>query len=80
MRTLLIACCCLAPGLSLGGCVSDPAKLGITGPGQQTPPPRASATDQGQDAMPGVTTMGTFYGPTNGGPQTGVSGFWGYNQ
>lgn len=79
MRPLLIACC-LSLSLSLGGCVSDPTRLGITGPGQLAPAPRASATDQGQDVMPGVATMGTFYGPTNGGPQTGSSGFWGYNQ
>jgi len=75
MRPLLIACCCLA----LAGCVSDPSKLGITGPGQMVPPQRSSPADQGQDVMPGVSTMGTFYGPTNGGPQTGASGFWGYN-
>lgn len=75
MRPLLLALSLLA----LAGCVSDPAKLGITGPGQLTPTPRLNATDQGAETMPGVATMGTFYGPTNGGPQTGASGFWGYN-
>ena len=75
MRPLLIACCCLC----LAGCVGDPSKLGITGPGQIVPPATPSPLDQGQDAMPGVSTMGTFYGPSNGGPQTGSSGYWGYN-
>ncbi|MBS0641156.1 MAG: hypothetical protein U1E70_21285 [Acetobacteraceae bacterium] len=75
MRPLLI----ILSLCSLAGCATDPAKLGITGPGQAAPVRRANATDQGSEMMPGVATMGTFYGPTNGGPQTGASGFWGYN-
>ncbi|HVZ10107.1 hypothetical protein [Rhodopila sp.] len=73
MRLLLITVCLLG----LAGCGTDPQALGITGPGQQTPLGGTATFDQ--DRMPGVSTMGTFYGPTNAGPQTGSSGFWGYN-
>ena len=74
MRLLLTALTLLA----LAGCGTDPAKLGITGPGQSSPPQVPSPSDQGADVMPGVTTMGTTYGPSYA-PQTGTSGYWGYN-
>lgn len=75
MRPFLITCCLLP----LAACGTNPASLGITGPGQLAVPARSAPLDSG-DPMPGVSTSGTFYGPTNGGPQTGSSGFWGYNQ
>ena len=65
--------------LGLAACSMDPAALGITGPGQQVVAAPPSPSDQGQQTMPGVATTGTFYGPTNGGPKTGSSGFWNYN-
>jgi hypothetical protein len=74
MRPFLIACCLLG----LAGCGKDPSAFGITGPGQLSVPAKTAPLDSG-DPMPGVTTTGTFYGPTNAGPQTGNSGFWGYN-
>jgi hypothetical protein len=75
MRPLLIALSLLG----LSACAASPASLGITGPGQRTVPTPGVAPGDSTDVVPGVSTTGTFYGPTNGGPQTGSSGFWGYN-
>ena len=55
------------------------AALGIFGPGQHAVLAPDVAPGDSTDVVPGVSTSGTFYGPTNGGPQTGSSGFWGYN-
>jgi len=65
--------------LGLSACAANPGALGITGPGQHPVPAPGVAPGDSTDVIPGVSTTGTFYGPTNGGPQTGSSGFWGYN-
>ena len=75
MRPLLLTLCLLA----LAGCGTDPKALGITGPGQFTVPQPNPTLESGGNPIPGVATMGTFYGPTIGAPQSGTSGFWGYN-
>ncbi len=75
MRPLLLTCCLLA----LAGCGTDPKALGITGPGQLSVPQANPTFDSTGNPTPGVSTMGTFYGPTAGGPQSGTSGYWGYN-
>jgi hypothetical protein len=64
----------------LTACSGDPAKYGITGPGTQPAPvPVKAAETPDTQPVPGVSTMGSSYGPGTGGPSTGSSGFWGYN-
>jgi|GEM_PF-3527380 len=54
--------------LCLAGCVDDPAKLGITGPGQaEAPKPRQEAVPGGDLTLPQI------------GPDTGKGNFFGYN-
>ena len=54
--------------LCLAGCVDDPAKLGITGPGQvEAPKPREDAVPGGDITMPQST------------PNTGSGRYFGYN-
>lgn len=70
----------LAFPLSVAACSGGPQTWGITGPGGR-PGPSAPASPEdarGTNAVPGVSTTGTFYGPNNG-PVTNSSGFYGYN-
>ena len=54
--------------ICLAGCVDDPAKLGITGPGQaEAPKPRKEVVPGGDITLPDV------------GPNTGNGHFFGYN-
>jgi hypothetical protein len=62
----------------LSACSGDPAKYGITGPGTQPVPVAKTAETPDSQPVPGVSTVGSSYGPSNG-PSTGSSGFWGYN-
>jgi hypothetical protein len=74
MRPLLL----LGFLIVLTACSGDPAKYGITGPGTQPVPVAKAADSPDGQPVPGVTTMGSSYGPSNG-PSSGSSGFWGYN-
>jgi hypothetical protein len=64
----------------LTACSGDPRSFGITGPGAPPAPAAAApATDEPDAAAaPGVSTSGSYYGPTNR-PTTGTGNFWGYN-
>ncbi len=64
--------------VALAGCSGDPASYGITGPGVQTTTPGPAINEPDSSPTPGVSTTGTFYGPTDR-PQSGPSGFFGYN-
>ena len=66
--------------LIVAGCSGGPGAYGITGPGQQPLPagPALPGTVPDTYTPPGVSTTGTFYGPTNG-PTAGSSGYYGYN-
>ncbi len=69
----------LALLIVLTGCSGDPRSYGITGPGTAPAPVIASPAETPDAApMPGVSTTGSSYGP-NSRPNTGTSGFWGYN-
>ncbi len=63
----------------LAACSGDPKALGITGPGLQTTPRPSPAFGEDTGANPGAPISGTYFGPSNNGPVTGASGFWGYN-
>jgi hypothetical protein len=63
----------------LTACSGDPRSYGITGPNTEAPPAApAEVAAPDSVAVPGVTTTGPMYGPTQG-PLTGNSGYWGYN-
>lgn len=64
--------------IGLAACSADPKALGITGPGPQAAPtPPSEDTDSGLGS-PGVSTSGSYYGPSVG-PIKSNSGFYGYN-
>jgi hypothetical protein len=64
--------------LLLAGCAGDPRSLGITGPGPQDVP--KPPVDDGNNYQAGAPQTGSGYSATYGGPTTGSTGFWGYNQ
>jgi len=64
--------------LGLAACSGDPKALGITGPGPQPAPTPPSADIDSGTGSPGVSTSGSFYGPSVG-PIKSNSGFYGYN-
>ncbi len=64
--------------LGLAGCSGDPKVLGITGPGPQPAPTAPSESLDSGTGSPGVSTSGSYYGPSVG-PIKSNSGFYGYN-
>jgi hypothetical protein len=62
----------------LTACSGKPADYGITGPGNSPPPTVVVGPTPDSSAIPGVTTTGPGYGPSNR-PSSGSVGFWGYN-
>jgi hypothetical protein len=64
--------------LLVAACSGDPRSYGITGPGTQPAPVAPSGPVPDTAPIPGVSTTGSSFGPTNA-PSTGSSGFWGYN-
>jgi hypothetical protein len=80
-RAVMLRILMLLTLAGLTACSGDPRSLGITGPGVNPPPAQQNASPFAEDtgAAPGLPTSGSFYGPTNNGPVTPSSGFWGYN-
>jgi uncharacterized lipoprotein YajG len=68
----------LIASLGLAACSADPKSLGITGPGPQIVPAPPSADMDSGTGTPGVSTTGSYYGPSVG-PIKSNSGFYGYN-
>lgn len=73
MRAILTLGCLIA----LSACSGDPKSFGITGPGPQGTPSGPVFQVPGETS-PGVSTSGSYYGPSNG-PVKSNSGFFGYN-
>jgi hypothetical protein len=64
--------------VGLSACSGDPKSFGITGPGPQAAPVAPGVNDDSGNPVPGVSTSGSYYGPSNG-PIKSNSGFFGYN-
>jgi hypothetical protein len=64
--------------LGLAACSGGPKALGITGPGPQAAPVAPSDDIDSGTGTPGVSTSGSYYGPSVG-PIKSNSGFFGYN-
>jgi hypothetical protein len=62
----------------LAACSGDPKSYGITGPGPQAAPVAPAVDQEQSNPVPGVSTSGSYYGPSNG-PIKSNSGFFGYN-
>nr|WP_294502526.1 hypothetical protein [uncultured Rhodopila sp.] len=64
--------------IGLTACSADPKALGITGPGPQAAPVAPSTNEDTGNPIPGVSTSGSYYGPSIG-PIQSNTGFYGYN-